>query len=125
MIQQLSERVNGQMVNPCIDDRQTQLAYVSCVQQLEEVKRQKRCLYIRPPVSDYGTLQFEKFDEIEAIGYAYACQEIAKWKKKIELAGDEPIPETPARRPKLKRTGSCEALLQQPAREELPRHSVV
>jgi hypothetical protein len=57
-------------------------------------------------------LQFDKFDEIEAIGYAYACQEISKWKKKLELSGDEPVPETRERRPKLKRTGSCEALLQ-------------
>lgn len=43
---------------------QTRLAYVCCVQQLEQVKDSEYCEYIRPPIDHYGTLEFGKFDEI-------------------------------------------------------------
>ena len=29
------------------------------------------CIYMRPPVDDYGTLDFGKFDEIYRTGYRY------------------------------------------------------
>jgi lysophospholipid hydrolase len=43
---------------------QDRLAYVSCVRQLEQVKKAAYCRYIRPPIDDFKTLDFGKFDEI-------------------------------------------------------------
>lgn len=43
---------------------QSRLAYVSCVQQLDIIKRSDYCEYIRPPIDKYGTLQFGSFDTI-------------------------------------------------------------
>lgn len=43
---------------------QSRLAYVSCVRQLEMVKKAPYCHYIRPPIDKYQTLDFAKYDEI-------------------------------------------------------------
>lgn len=43
---------------------QTRLAYVCCVRQLEMVKNSDYCEYLRPPIDNYRTLDFGKFDEI-------------------------------------------------------------
>lgn len=43
---------------------QSRLAYVSCVRQLELVKKSGYCEYIRPPIDRFKTLDFGKFDEI-------------------------------------------------------------
>ncbi|XP_044515593.1 patatin-like phospholipase domain-containing protein 7 [Gracilinanus agilis] len=50
---------------------QSRLAYVSCVRQLEMVMKSDYCEYIRPPIDNYGTLDFGKFDEICEVGYQY------------------------------------------------------
>jgi lysophospholipid hydrolase len=54
---------------PTLPEIQQRLAYVSCVRQLEEVKRSDYCTYIRPPIDQYKTLQFASFDAIQEIGY--------------------------------------------------------
>ena len=60
----------GQKVRvPNLPEIQSRLAYVSCVQQLEEVKRSPYCTYIRPPIDKFKTLQFGSFDDIMNIGY--------------------------------------------------------
>ncbi|XP_039289237.1 neuropathy target esterase sws isoform X2 [Nilaparvata lugens] len=56
---------------PNLPDIQSRLAYVSCVQQLEEVKRSDYCEYIRPPIDKYKTLQFGSFDEIKDVGFIH------------------------------------------------------
>lgn len=43
---------------------QSRLAYVSCVRQLELVKKSAYCEYIRPPIDRFKTMDFGKFDEI-------------------------------------------------------------
>lgn len=43
---------------------QSRLAYVSCVRQLELVKKSGYCEYIRPPIDRFKTMDFGKFDEI-------------------------------------------------------------
>lgn len=43
---------------------QSRLAYVSCVRQLEVVKKSSYCEYIRPPIDRFKTMDFGKFDEI-------------------------------------------------------------
>ncbi|CDW55863.1 neuropathy target esterase [Trichuris trichiura] len=50
---------------------QSRLAYVSCVRQLEEVKKAPYCRYLRPPIDRFQTLDFKRFDEISEIGYAH------------------------------------------------------
>ena len=48
---------------------QARLAYVSCVRQLEDVKKMTCCEYIRPPIDKFKTLAFGKYNEIE-VGYS-------------------------------------------------------
>lgn len=43
---------------------QSRLAYVSCMRQLEQVKKAPYCYYIRPPIDEYQTLDFGYFEKI-------------------------------------------------------------
>jgi lysophospholipid hydrolase len=45
------------------------------------------CLYMRPPIDAYGTLDFAKFDEIYQVGYAYGKEFMAKLRDQGELRG--------------------------------------
>ncbi|XP_054724665.1 neuropathy target esterase sws-like isoform X1 [Uloborus diversus] len=54
---------------PSLQEIQSRLAYVSCVKQLDQIKRSDYCTYIRPPIDKYKTLQFGSFDEIMDVGY--------------------------------------------------------
>jgi lysophospholipid hydrolase len=56
---------------PSLPEIQSRLAYVSCVRQLEEVKKSDYCAYIRPPIDPYKTMQFNAFDRILEIGYEH------------------------------------------------------
>lgn len=62
----------GQTVRvPSLPEIQSRLAYVSCVRQLEKVKRSDYCSYIRPPIDRFKTMQFGSFDEIFDVGYSH------------------------------------------------------
>ncbi|KAK6019308.1 phospholipase, patatin family [Ostertagia ostertagi] len=54
-----------------MEEIQTRLAYVSCVRQLETVKKAPYCSYFRPAIEPFKTLEFNKFDEILGVGYEY------------------------------------------------------
>ncbi|KAL8828611.1 MAG: hypothetical protein Q9191_002492 [Dirinaria sp. TL-2023a] len=54
---------------PTLSEIQARLAYVSSVDALERAKQMPGCLYIRPEIDPYGTLEFGKFDEIYKVGY--------------------------------------------------------
>jgi lysophospholipid hydrolase len=56
---------------PTLAEIQARLAYVSSVDALERAKTMAGCIYMRPPIDDYGTLDFGKFDEIQRVGYEY------------------------------------------------------
>lgn len=56
---------------PTLAEIQARLAYVSSVDALERAKMMPGCLYMRPPIDDYGTLEFGKFDEIVQVGYRF------------------------------------------------------
>ena len=58
-----------QLKVPNLPDIQSRLAYISCVRQLDEVKRSEYCTYIRPPIDKWKTLQFRNFDEILEVGF--------------------------------------------------------
>lgn len=56
---------------PNLPEIQSRLAYVSCVRQLDKVKQSDYCLYIRPPIDDFKSMQFGSFDKIFDIGYTH------------------------------------------------------
>ncbi|KIX07221.1 uncharacterized protein Z518_01874 [Rhinocladiella mackenziei CBS 650.93] len=70
---------------PNLNDIQARLAYVSSVDALERAKTTPGCLYMRPPIDAYATLDFAKFDEILEIGYSYAKEYLARLKGEGEL----------------------------------------
>ena len=53
---------------PTLSEIQGRLAYVSSVDALERAKSMPGCIYMRPPIDAYGTLDFGKFDEILKVG---------------------------------------------------------
>lgn len=67
---------------PTLAEIQARLAYVSSVDALERAKTMEGCIYMRPPVEDYGTLDFGKFDEICLTGYKYGQEFLQKLKAK-------------------------------------------
>jgi lysophospholipid hydrolase len=56
---------------PTLAEIQARLAYVSSVDALERAKDMDGCIYMRPPVDEYGTLEFVKFDELYKLGYKF------------------------------------------------------
>ncbi|PAA57051.1 hypothetical protein BOX15_Mlig019176g2, partial [Macrostomum lignano] len=70
---------------PNLTEIQSRLAYVSCVRQLERVKSDGLCEYLRPPIERYATLQFGSFEEIYQVGYRYALDAITKWSRSKKL----------------------------------------
>ncbi|KIO28791.1 hypothetical protein M407DRAFT_229364 [Tulasnella calospora MUT 4182] len=70
---------------PPITEIQSRLAYVSSITSLEEAKNTPGCYYIQPPVQGYGTLQFNKYDELVDIGYKAALELMDKWKEEGRL----------------------------------------
>jgi predicted acylesterase/phospholipase RssA len=64
---------------PQLAEIQSKLAYVSCVRQLEEAKTVEGVLYLRPPIMQYGTLEFGKYEDIYLAGYNYAKEVIEEW----------------------------------------------
>ena len=65
---------------PNLAELQSRLAYVSSVKQLEMVKKMPNCIYLKPSVQQYSTLDFHKFDEIFEYGYTYGRKIIEEWK---------------------------------------------
>ncbi|KAF7587300.1 phosphatidylcholine and lysophosphatidylcholine phospholipase [Aspergillus hancockii] len=85
---------------PTLSEIQARLAYVSSIDNLERAKNTPGCLYMRPPIDAYGTLEFAKFDEIYQLGYAYGKQYLDK----LRTEGSLPIPEETEEKKKLQRT---------------------
>ena len=54
---------------------------------LERAKSTPGCIYMRPPIEAYGTLEFGKFDEIYEVGYAYAREFLGRLRGEGGLAG--------------------------------------
>ncbi|XP_060715964.1 patatin-like phospholipase domain-containing protein 6 isoform X2 [Tachysurus vachellii] len=66
---------------PDMAEIQSRLAYVSCVRQLELVKKSGYCEYIRPPIDRFKTMDFGKFDEIYDIGYQHGKLLFTGWER--------------------------------------------
>lgn len=86
---------------PTMADIQMRLAYVASVNALDRAKNTSGCLYLRPPIEGYATLDFSKFDEIYRTGYTYGSKIVKKLKddnefpvlkvKKREALGVHPL----------------------------------
>lgn len=63
---------------PTLSEIQARLAYVSSVDALERAKVTPGVRYLRPPVENYGTLDFGKFEEIYQVGYKYGKEYLSK-----------------------------------------------
>ena len=85
---------------PTLSEIQARLAYVSSIDNLERAKITPGCLYMRPPIDRYGTLEFGKFDEIYQLGYNFGREYLDKLKSE----GSLPIPEETEEKKKLQRT---------------------
>lgn len=72
---------------PTLSEIQARLAYVSSVDALERAKTTPGCLYMRPPIDSYGTLEFGKFDEIYKVGYEYGKEFLAGLRDRGILPG--------------------------------------
>ncbi|KAG0324657.1 phosphatidylcholine and lysophosphatidylcholine phospholipase [Dissophora globulifera] len=71
---------------PNLADLQSRLAYVSSVKQLEAAKATPGMFYLKPPVQDFGTLEFGRFLEICEVGYEYGKEMLEKWRKEGKLS---------------------------------------
>ena len=85
---------------PTLSEIQARLAYVSSVDALERAKTSPGCLYMRPPIDPYGTLDFGKFDEIYRVGYEYGKEYLASLRDKGLL----PVLEETEEKRNLRRT---------------------
>ncbi len=63
---------------------QSRLAYVSCVRQLEVVKKSAYCEYIRPPIDRFKTMDFGKFDEIYVSYFMNSASFLIFWGEVIQ-----------------------------------------
>ncbi|KAL2259253.1 hypothetical protein VTK26DRAFT_7129 [Humicola hyalothermophila] len=87
---------------PTLAEIQARLAYVSSVDALERAKTMAGCVYMRPPIDEYGTLDFGKFGEIYAVGYRYGQEFLKNLRERgVVLPGAE---EEMGGKQKLRRT---------------------
>lgn len=56
---------------PNMAEIQMRLGYVASVNALERAKNTPGVVYMRPPIENYATLDFGKFEEIYQVGVAY------------------------------------------------------
>ena len=85
---------------PTLSEIQARLAYVSSVDALERAKTTPGCLYMRPPIDAYGTLDFGKFEEIYRVGYQYGKEFLSGLRDKGML----PVMEETEEKRNLRRT---------------------
>lgn len=85
---------------PTLSEIQARLAYVSSVDALERAKKTPGCVYMRPPIDGYGTLEFAKFAEIYQVGYEFGKSHLAQLRDR----GILPMVEETEEKKKLRRT---------------------
>lgn len=85
---------------PTLQEIQARLAYVSSIGALERAKATPGCRYLRPPVEEYGTLEFGRFDEIYEVGYRYGKQFLGR----LRDQGVLPVTEETEEKKNLRRT---------------------
>ncbi|ODV74892.1 lysophospholipase [Cyberlindnera jadinii NRRL Y-1542] len=75
---------------PAMSEIQLRLCYVASVNALEKAKSTPGVIYLRPPIENYATLDFGKFDEIYNVGSVYGhmvLKELIDSNKMPKIAG--------------------------------------
>lgn len=75
---------------PTMSEIQLRLCYVSSVNALERVKMTPGVIYLRPPIENYATSDFGKFEEIYNVGSIYGdmvLKELISDNKLLDIAG--------------------------------------
>ena len=72
---------------PSMTDISDQLAYVCETRQLPDRLRNDIDLYLKPSVTQYGTLEFGKFGEIRDIGYKHTRISLLAWRDFLSNGG--------------------------------------
>jgi lysophospholipid hydrolase len=85
---------------PTLSEIQARLAYVSSNDNLERAKITPGCRYMRPPIEEYGTLEFGKFEEIYQVGYQFGKKYLAELREQGVL----PVMEETEKQRNLRRT---------------------
>ncbi|PHH87172.1 hypothetical protein CDD83_9237 [Cordyceps sp. RAO-2017] len=85
---------------PTLAEIQGRLAYVSSVDALERAKTMAGCIYMRPPVDEYGTLDFHKFDELYRMGHKFGKDFL----QKLREQGALPVTEETGAKEAMRRT---------------------
>ncbi|SCV04856.1 LANO_0G13014g1_1 [Lachancea nothofagi CBS 11611] len=83
---------------PNMAEIQMRLGYVASVNALEKAKNTPGVIYARPPIEDYATLDFAKFEEIYQVGTAYGhdfFQELENQNKMPKIPGSESCADDP------------------------------
>ncbi|RLV89044.1 Lysophospholipase NTE1 [Spathaspora sp. JA1] len=70
---------------PNMMDIQQRLAYVASVNNLQIAKTTPGVIYLRPPIDDYATLDFGKFEEIYQVGLVYGDKLLGEWEKENKM----------------------------------------
>lgn len=70
---------------PDLTEIQMRLGYVASVNALEKAKHTKGVIYARPPIDDYNTLEFSKFEEIYKLGLKYGRNFFATLKEEDKM----------------------------------------
>lgn len=86
---------------PPLSEIQGRLAYASSVSKLEEITKLAGVHYMAPEVQQYGLMEFNRFAEIEKIGYDYMKTQIQKWSEDgtlLEQFGVQSLDNTTRRR---------------------------
>ena len=76
---------------PTLSEIQGRLAYVSSHEALERAKTTPGCLYMRPPIDAYGTLDFARFEELYELGYRFGREYLAGLRDKGVLPAVEEV----------------------------------
>ena len=66
----------------------SQLAYVSSEWQRDEALEQHIDLYLKPPIQGFGLLEFDKLQQINALGYEEAVAKLRAWKSELRARND-------------------------------------
>ena len=60
-------------------DINERLSWISAERLKKDIVDNKVDLFLKPPVQDFGVLEFDKFDQIVQIGYDYAKPLVEQW----------------------------------------------
>jgi len=86
--------IAAKRIPPSMTEIQSRLAYISSVPALEAAKSTPGVLYLRMPVTGYGTMEFSRFVELERIGYEAMVKALADWDERGLLPSATLAPRT-------------------------------